>query len=294
MKRGYSKYEKYSLLDIKFSNGVVEVPCFPIDEVFSYRRKSESLFKNLVAFEQADPRFGNGITAYVVFMSQFVSTPEDVVLLTKKGFIEHMLDSDDEVPALFTRLTKQVSFGSDEYYHLRSLCWGIGGSLSESAKQMVGMAVEKSLQQSMVGISCPSCSYHAPVYGYSNHFYCPCLHQAPRIVVRFLSGDLHLFLFCPTIFKIQILGFQLVAKIHCNTRPIFHQILPYSSADTLSHFSQTWQNTILLLSLWIVWKRRNRKTFDSEDLDTGSTLRLFGDHLKAEAMVIPSSKRAAF
>lgn len=186
-------------------------------------------------------------------MSQFVSTPEDVVLLTQKGIIVHMLDSDDEVPALFTRLTKQVSFGSDEYYHLRSLCWGIGGSLSESAKQMVGMAVEKSLQQSMVGISCPSCSYHAPVYGYSNHFYCPCLHQAPRIV-----------------------------------------ILPYSSADTLSHFSQTWQNTILLLSLWIVWKRRNRKTFDSEDLDTGSTLRLFGDHLKAEAMVIPSSKRAAF
>lgn len=117
------------------------------------------------------------------------------------------------------------------------------------------------------------------MHGYSNHFYCPCLHQAPRIVVRFLSGDLHLFLFCPTIFKIQILGFQLVAKIYCNARPIFHQILPYSSADTLSHFSQTWQNTILL-SLWIVWKRRNRKTFDSEDHDTGSTLRLFGDHLK--------------
>lgn len=82
-------------------------------------------------------------------MSQFVSTSEDGVLLTQKGIIVHMLDSDDEVPALFTRLTKEVSFGSDEYYHLRSLCWGIGGSLPESAKQMVGMAVEKSLQQSM-------------------------------------------------------------------------------------------------------------------------------------------------
>ncbi|KAL6651510.1 hypothetical protein ACP70R_010435 [Stipagrostis hirtigluma subsp. patula] len=117
VKREYSKYEKHSLLDIKFSYGVVEIPCFPVDE------NTESLFKNLIAFEQADPRVGNDITAYAVFLSQFVSTLEDAMLLTEKGIIIHMLDSDDEVPALFTRISKQVVFGSDDYYYLKSLCW---------------------------------------------------------------------------------------------------------------------------------------------------------------------------
>lgn len=119
VKREYRKYEKHSLLDIKFSNGIVEIPCFLIDE------NTESLFKNLIAFEQVDPRFGNDITAYIVFMSQLVSTSEDAVLLAQKGIIVHMLDSDDDIPPLFTRLTKQVSFGSDDYYYLKSLCWAL-------------------------------------------------------------------------------------------------------------------------------------------------------------------------
>jgi hypothetical protein len=118
VKREYNKHEKHSLLDIKFSNGIVEVPCFLIDE------NTESLFKNLIAFEQVDPRFGNDITAYIVFMSQLVSTPEDAVLLAQKRIIVHMLDSDDDIPSLFTRLTKQVSFGSHYQSRLnRWLAW---------------------------------------------------------------------------------------------------------------------------------------------------------------------------
>jgi hypothetical protein len=115
-KREYHEYDRHSLLDVKFRDGAVEVPCFPIDE------NTESLFKNLVAFEQTDPQFGNDITAYIVFMSQFVTTPDDVTLLTERGIIMHMLDSDEEVSALFTRLTKQVFFDSYDDYYLKSLC----------------------------------------------------------------------------------------------------------------------------------------------------------------------------
>lgn len=115
-KRQYDKYNMHSLLDIKFSNGVVEIPCFPMDE------NTEPLFKNLIAFEQIDPHIGNDITAYVVFMTQLVSTAGDASLCTKNGLIVHMLDSDDEVPALFTRLNKQVSFTSDGHHYLKSLC----------------------------------------------------------------------------------------------------------------------------------------------------------------------------
>lgn len=116
-RREYSSCQRHSLLDLKFSNGVVEVPCFPIDE------NTESLFKNLIAFEQTNPQFGNDITAYIIFMSQFVSTVEDATLLTQRGIIVHLLDSDDEVPALFNRLSKQVSFASDCNYYLQTLSY---------------------------------------------------------------------------------------------------------------------------------------------------------------------------
>ncbi|XP_066344552.1 UPF0481 protein At3g47200-like [Miscanthus floridulus] len=98
--------------------GVLEVPRFVIDE------NTESLFENLIALEQTDPRFGNDITAYIAFMSQFVSTSEDVVLLARRGIIVHMLDSDDEVSAMFTRLGTNIffDFGTDSYHYLKILC----------------------------------------------------------------------------------------------------------------------------------------------------------------------------
>jgi hypothetical protein len=115
-RREYNENNRHSLLDIKFSNGNIEVPLFVIDE------NTESLFKNLIALEQMDPRFGNDITTYIIFMSQFVSNPDDVTLLTQKGILVHMLDSDDEVSALFTRLTRNVAFNPDSYNYLKSLC----------------------------------------------------------------------------------------------------------------------------------------------------------------------------
>lgn len=116
-KRVYSIYEKHSLLDIKFSNGVLEVPCLTIDE------NTESLFKNLIAFEQMDSQYENYITAYIAFMSQLVSTSEDATLLTERGIIVHMLDNDDEVSAMFTRLSTHLIFGSDTYHYLQTLSY---------------------------------------------------------------------------------------------------------------------------------------------------------------------------
>ncbi|KAJ1273048.1 hypothetical protein BS78_06G250400 [Paspalum vaginatum] len=116
-RRQWNKNNRHSLLDIKFSNGVIEVPCFPMDE------NTESLFKNLITLEQMDPRFGNDIASYVIFMSELVNTPEDATLFTKNGIIVHMLDSDDEVPLIFNKLSKQVCFTYDSYHYLKSLCY---------------------------------------------------------------------------------------------------------------------------------------------------------------------------
>lgn len=115
-KRDYDQHNRHSLLDVKFSNGVIEIPCFPIDE------NTEALFKNLIALEQTNPRYGNDLTAYINFMSQLVTTPDDAALLVKKGIIVHMMDSDEELSFLFTRLTKQVVMNAETHYYLNSLC----------------------------------------------------------------------------------------------------------------------------------------------------------------------------
>ncbi|KAL6844478.1 hypothetical protein ACP4OV_026151 [Aristida adscensionis] len=116
-KRECNIHDRNSLLDIKFNSGVLEVPCFLIDE------NTESLFRNLIAFEQMNPQFGNDITTYIAFMSQFISTSEDVALLASRGIIVHLLDSDNEVPAMFTRLGTHVhfDFGADSYHYLKNL-----------------------------------------------------------------------------------------------------------------------------------------------------------------------------
>lgn len=115
-KREFDHLNPHSLLDVKFSNGTLEVPCLFVDEF------TEFLFRNLIAFEQTCPQFGDDFTAFIVFLSQLASMPEDVTLLATKGIIVHHLDSDAKVADLFTMLSKDVVFDFNGNYYLKSLC----------------------------------------------------------------------------------------------------------------------------------------------------------------------------
>ncbi|CAM0901988.1 unnamed protein product [Alopecurus aequalis] len=115
-KREHDKLNPHSLLDIKFSKGAMEIPCIIVDEF------TETLFRNLIAFEQTCPQFGDDFTAYVVFLSQIISMPEDVTLLARRQIIVHHLDSDELVSDLFTMLSKDVVFDFNGQYYLKSLC----------------------------------------------------------------------------------------------------------------------------------------------------------------------------
>jgi hypothetical protein len=64
------------------------------------------------------PQFGDDFTAYIVFLSQLISIPEDVTLLAQRQIIVHHLDSDD----LFTLLSKDVVFDFNGNYYLKFLC----------------------------------------------------------------------------------------------------------------------------------------------------------------------------
>ncbi|CAO2036748.1 unnamed protein product [Urochloa humidicola] len=115
-KREYDIFNPHSLLDIMFSNGVMDIPCLIVDEY------TGSLFRNLIAFEQTCPQFGDDFTAYIVFLSQLVSMPEDVTLLVQRQIIVHHLDSDERVSDLFTLLSKDVVFDFNGNYYLKFLC----------------------------------------------------------------------------------------------------------------------------------------------------------------------------
>lgn len=119
MDREFDELSPHSLLDIEFRDGILHIPCLPIDD------KSATLFRNLIAFEQSCPALGNDIASYVYFLSQLISVPDDVALLSRKGVIVHQLDSDEEVSILFTKLFDYVLFDSSGEHYLRSLCKNI-------------------------------------------------------------------------------------------------------------------------------------------------------------------------
>ncbi|XP_058084091.1 UPF0481 protein At3g47200-like [Magnolia sinica] len=90
--------ESNSILNVKFSHGVLEIPLLLIQDY------SETLFRNLVAFEQCYPEANIHFTTYLMFMDFLVNTSKDAALLHRNGIIDNLLGSDDEVAHLFNRL----------------------------------------------------------------------------------------------------------------------------------------------------------------------------------------------
>ncbi|KAJ1704757.1 hypothetical protein LUZ63_004536 [Rhynchospora breviuscula] len=105
-------HNQHSLLDITFSNGILEIPCLHVDESAAWP------FGNLIAFEQTNRRIAKDVAAYVMFMSQLMATPEDVALLSREGIVRHQLNNRD-ISTLFANLAREVMFDFDCEYHLR-------------------------------------------------------------------------------------------------------------------------------------------------------------------------------
>ncbi|PQQ01857.1 UPF0481 protein [Prunus yedoensis var. nudiflora] len=110
----FKKREAVSLLDIRFCNGVLEIPHIVIDN------RRTDLLMNFVAFEQCYSHCSKDVTSYAAFMSCLIRTPEDVSFLCDKKIVENYLGTDDEVVHFFNNLGKGVAFDIDESY-LRKL-----------------------------------------------------------------------------------------------------------------------------------------------------------------------------
>jgi hypothetical protein len=93
------KLEGVNLFDIKFNNGVMEIPLLHIED------RSESIFRNLIAYEQYsqnnNPKY---FTEYMNFMDYLINSPKDVELLRRRGIIENWLGDDEAVSTMFNKL----------------------------------------------------------------------------------------------------------------------------------------------------------------------------------------------
>ncbi|KAH7859124.1 hypothetical protein Vadar_031860 [Vaccinium darrowii] len=77
------------ILNIKFSDGVFEIPPIKI------QGNSESLFRNLIAYEQCDRQCTDKLTSYAVFLDCLINTSKDADLLCDERIISHALSTED-------------------------------------------------------------------------------------------------------------------------------------------------------------------------------------------------------
>ncbi|XXG60597.1 hypothetical protein AAC387_Pa04g2462 [Persea americana] len=93
----FRRRKRSSILDVKFSDGVLEIPPLFIHD------GSVSQFQNLIALEHCYDYYFNNLpqfTAYFKFMDHIINTVNDVAILQKNGIIEHAYGSEKEVAPL--------------------------------------------------------------------------------------------------------------------------------------------------------------------------------------------------
>ncbi|KAK9101942.1 hypothetical protein Sjap_019196 [Stephania japonica] len=104
--------EKRHLLDVSFEKGVLKIPVIDIED------QTESLFRNLIAFEQCY-KHSTYVGDYTTLMDHLIDTESDVALLRRKEIITNWLGDDGEVSDMFNKLGKNVVTSKHfHYFHL--------------------------------------------------------------------------------------------------------------------------------------------------------------------------------
>uniref|UniRef100_A0A2P2IX97 UPF0481 protein At3g47200-like isoform X1 n=1 Tax=Rhizophora mucronata TaxID=61149 RepID=A0A2P2IX97_RHIMU len=102
-----------NLLDLRFEKGVFRIPQLSIHD------STDSLFRNLMAFEQCFCGSTQYITSYVFLMDRLIDTASDVELLERKKIIQNNLGGGEDVSALFNKICKQIAL---QDFYFQGLC----------------------------------------------------------------------------------------------------------------------------------------------------------------------------
>lgn len=103
------------LLNITFSKGIMEIPRLVVTD------QTESLFRNIMMFEQCHYFSDSYIIDYIAFLDGLINTPKDVEMLVQNGVIQNWLGNNEEVASLFSSIFKQTRLRGDNFYY-SNLC----------------------------------------------------------------------------------------------------------------------------------------------------------------------------
>ncbi|XP_059451700.1 UPF0481 protein At3g47200-like [Corylus avellana] len=106
-KRGTSK----TVLEVKFNNGILEIPPFEIHDI------TETVFRNLISYEQCHFFCGDRITSYAILLDSLINTAKDIDILCKNEIIDNWLNPEDAAQ-LFNKLYLDTCVA----YQYNSLC----------------------------------------------------------------------------------------------------------------------------------------------------------------------------
>ncbi|KAI9176660.1 hypothetical protein LWI28_005644 [Acer negundo] len=98
-----------TILDIRFNNGVLEIPPLLVQET------TETIFRNLISLEQCLPNCPPIITAYAKLMDNLIDTPEDVEILCENEVLDNWLNPGDAT-RFFNNLYNDA-YVKTFYYH---------------------------------------------------------------------------------------------------------------------------------------------------------------------------------
>ncbi|XP_038708774.1 UPF0481 protein At3g47200-like [Tripterygium wilfordii] len=109
----FQKNTTNDMFDIHFHNGTFKIRPLRVHHF------TDSLFRNLVAFEQCQHDSIHYITSYIMLMDRLIDTANDVELLQRKGIIVNELSCGDDVSNLFNNLCKEFGF---KKFYFAGLC----------------------------------------------------------------------------------------------------------------------------------------------------------------------------
>ncbi|XP_066392032.1 UPF0481 protein At3g47200-like [Miscanthus floridulus] len=104
------KTNAQSFLDITFTGGVLEIPEL---RIYNY---SNSLFRNLIAFEQCYPGTRSHVTASAAFMDLLVRTVDGARLLHLKGILVNGTAKEEHVNRFFSQISSGAHYTADRNY----------------------------------------------------------------------------------------------------------------------------------------------------------------------------------
>ncbi|KAG7952065.1 hypothetical protein I3843_12G040500 [Carya illinoinensis] len=87
-----------NILDVKFEEGKMKIPEIVIEE------NTESVFRNLIAFEHCSPRKGYEITSYAALLDCLIKSPADALELEQKDILRIIGLSNEDRASFLNRL----------------------------------------------------------------------------------------------------------------------------------------------------------------------------------------------